>query len=185
MNDFDDRMNSEGDAFGRRPVLTSIKWGLAGIAVVLVLTVVISLISTGGVFFNAARAKVTAGARVTTKVYDPNNIVNQVNFFTSTCEAVGKDDANWKANKGQLETEQTLARDARTQGEAQEASSQASQAATFVAGALEQLQSDAAEYNARSINYTANPFKTAGLPYRITVPSIPAELNQWAPPSCG
>lgn len=185
MNDFDDRVNREANAFGRHPLAAALKWGLGIIAVVVVLLVVVSLISTGSVFFQGAKAKLVAGAKVEQKVYDPNHILSEKAFFTETCEAVGKDYANWKSNEGQYERAQTIAKDARTQGEAAEAESNAAQASTFVAGALEQLQSDVHEYDARSNNKASNPFKEADLPYRITVPSIPAELNQWAPPSCG
>ena len=40
MSDFDKRVDSEADAFGRKPVTTAIKWGLAVIAVGVVLAVV-------------------------------------------------------------------------------------------------------------------------------------------------
>lgn len=185
MTDLDKRLEDEGEKFGRHPLLTTLRWGIAVLVVVAVLTAGAGLLTTGSVFFEAGRAKLVAGAEVTKKVYDPNNIIAQVNFFTQTCEDVHKDYANWKTNQGNFERLQALTTTARTQGEAAEASSQASQASTYVAGALEQLQSDAHDYDAKSINYTANPFKSAGLPYRIEPPSDPASLTKWAAPSCG
>ena len=185
MKDLEDRADKEADAFGRHPVLTSIKWGGAAIVVILALTIVVSLISTGSVFFEAARAKIVAPAEVTKKVYDPNNIINQVSFFTTTCEDAGRDYANWKSNEADYQREVQISKLATNQGEATQANNAAQQLSTAVSGALQQLQQDAAEYDARSINYTANPVKSANLPYRITVPSNPTELSEWTPPQCG
>lgn len=185
MSDFDKRLNDEADKFGRHPMATTLRWVAALLVIVAVGIAGVGFITTGSVFFEADRAKLVAGAEVTKKIYDPNNIVAQVNFFTQTCEDVHKDYANWKANQSEFERLQQLTKTARTQGEAAEAESQASQASTYVAGALEQLQGDAHDYNAKSINYTANPFKSAGLPYRIEPPSDSASLNQWVLPSCG
>lgn len=184
MKDLEDRAEKEADAFGRHPIATSIKWGAAVIAVVLALTIIVSLISTGSVFFEAARAKIVAPAEVTKKVYDPNNIINQVNFFTTTCEDVGRDYANWHSNEADYQREIQISANARTQGEATQANNAAQQLSTAVSGALQQLQQDAAAYNARSINYTANPFRSAGLPYKITPPSDVSALNNWTPPTC-
>lgn len=185
MNNLEDRLNKEGDSLAARPVRTTVKWGLSLILTGLILTVVVSLISTGNVFFQAGRAKIVAPAEVTREVYNKENIINQVNFFTTTCEDVGRDYANWHSNEADYQREIQLSQTARTQGEATQANNAAQQLSTAVSGALQQLQQDSAAYNARSINYTANPFKTAGLPYRITVPSNPTELNQWSPPNCG
>lgn len=156
-----------------------------GLAAIVGLILVIGLLTTGNAFFQAGIAKVTAAPKVTQKVYEPENIIAKVHFFTTTCEDVGRDYANWHSNEADYQRELQLSQTARTQGEATNANNAAQQLSTAVSGALQQLQQDAAAYNAESINYTANPFKTAGLPYRIIVPSSPTELNGWSPPSCG
>jgi len=164
------------------------QWIGAGLGVIVAIVVVIfvsGLITTGNVFFQEKVARVTAHARVETGAYNPENITNQVYFFTTTCEDVGRDYANWKSNEADYRRQIQLADSARTQGEATQANNAAQQLSTAVSGALQQLQEDAASYDARSINYIAAPFKTHGLPQTIKVPSNPAELSNWMPPSCG
>lgn len=182
---FDRRAEDTAGRFAAHPWWMTLKTAAGVAVIVLVITALVGLLSTGSPFFDAFQAKLTAHARVTTKVYNPDNIIGQVNFFTTTCENVTRDYNNWHTNESSYQQELALARTASNAGDQVDAQGQAQQLANYVSGALTNLQNDAAAYNARSINYTANPFKSHGLPRRITVPSIPAALNHWTPPSCG
>lgn len=181
----DERADTWGRQLGSHPYVRTLGWALAVTIIVLVVVGVVGLVSTGSVLFTAAQARVTAPARVTTKVYDPDNIINQVAFFTTTCEDVGRDYANWRNNQANYDRELSIVQASTNAGQQAEALGNAQQLSQYVAGSIEQLQQDAAAYNARSINYTANPFKSASLPYRIQVPAAPAELSTWTPPTCG
>lgn len=179
------KLENEGKRFNEKPGRTTAKWLGSFLVLILALTLVGNAFGVANIYWEAAKARITASPRVEKKVYEPENIINQVYYFTTTCEDVGRDYANWKNNEADYQRELQLANTARTQGEATQANNAAQQLSTAVSGALQQVQQDAAAYNARSINYTANPFKTHGLPYRITVPLNPIELNHWTPPSCG
>jgi|ERR1700723_1143556 len=184
-----DRLADRGDKWagdvGNHPFRATLKLAIGGTLIVLVLVALVGFITTGSAFWGAFAAKATAGARVTQQVYDPNNIISNVNFFTTTCEDVGRDYANWQANQSNYQRELQLAQTATTVGAQTEAQNAAQQLSNYISGALAQIQADAATYNAKSINYTANPFKSANLPYRISVPAFPNQLNNWSPPSCG
>lgn len=157
-------------------------WGIGGLLAICLVVVVAGFISTGNAFFNAFQAKLVAPALVKQQKYDPNNIINQVYFFTTTCEAVTRDYNNWKVNENlYLQAKQAVSQ-ATTQGDQSQAISNEEQDSTYLAGILGQLQNDAAAYNARSINYVANAFKSKGLPFNI---NVPANLAGWTPPVCG
>lgn len=181
----EDKLENEGKKFNEKPGRMIAKWLGLLLVVVLALTVVGNAFGVANIYWEGAKARATAAPRVEKAVYNPENIINQVYFFTTTCEDVGRDYANWKSNEADYQRELQLAQTARTQGEATQANNAAQQLSTAVSGALQQVQQDAAAYNARSINYTAKPFKTHGLPARIVVPLNPIELNHWTPPSCG
>ena len=171
--------------FENNPVKTFLKAFGILFAIVIVLSIIGNATGIVSIYWQAEEAKITAAPKVTRQVYQPENIISQVYFFTTTCEDVGKDYANWHSNEADYQREIQIAGNARTQGEATQANNAAQQLTTAVSGALQQLQQDAASYNARSINYTANPFKDRSLPYRIEVPSNPSQLAVWIPPVCG
>lgn len=179
-----DPWDDRAEQFDRHPLATTLLWSLGVLAIVLVLTAAIGLASTGSVFFQSGAAKLTNPARVQQKVYDPNNTIAQVAFFHDTCNRVRTDFANFKAAEFKLVTDQKASQ-TDDPIKAQQAQDQISQDTTNVVGTSQGLQNAANDYNSRSAQYTANPFKDAGLPYRIEVPSDPSALSTWTPPSCG
>jgi hypothetical protein len=172
----EDRLDAYADDYARHPVWNSIKLGLAGIVVIGVLAAIIGLISTGSVFFAASKAKFTAAPRVTQKVYAPDNVIANVAFFHDTCNAVSRDLQVYRNNEARYQADRNAARlqtDPLQQAAAVNALSTEQQDVT---AALNAAQDAAASYNSASAQYTRNPFKDAGLPYRITVPTDPRDL---------
>lgn len=157
-------------------------WCVAGVLALWAIGTAAGIVN---VFAEGKIAKVTAAPKVEREVFQPQNVINNVTFFTTRCEAVKRDYENWKSNEEGYERAANLARTDRTQGEAADAKAEAEQLSTGVTGALQVLHSDAAEYNAKSINYTANPFRSKGLPYKIELPSTTTALASWTPPNCG
>lgn len=164
----------------------SVKFGLkavgAFLALWLVLMVLLSLITTGTVFFEAGVAKITAAPRVTKKVYETDNIIGQVAAFEQLCSDVSSDYSQWRVNQANFErTEKEI-----KEGVIQDPTGDTlSQVQTQAQGPLNALIRDSNDYNAKSRNYTQAPFRSAGLPYQITPPQSEADLVNWSPPSCG
>lgn len=179
-SNWDDR----ADDFERHPVLQALKWGILVILVVAVLAGVVGLISTGSVFFEGAAAKVTNPSRVEKKVYDPNNTMAQVAFFHNTCNDVRTAFAQWQSaqEKVALDTKRSTSNDPIKAQQAQNALDQDTQA---LIGTQQNIYSTANDYNSRSGQYTANVFKDANLPERITPPVNVGDLGNWSPPTCG
>lgn len=168
----------------RHPVLAFLGWGITIIVCIAILAGVIGLISTGSVFFNAFAAKATNGARVQQQTYDPNNSIAQMAYFHNTCNDVKTEFANWQSAQEKVSLD-----DKAIQGndpiKAQQAQNQRDQDVQALIGSQQALYADANDYNSRSGQRTAAPFKDAGLPYRIEPPENVGDLGNWQPPSCG
>ncbi len=179
MSHPDDQWNRRYERSSKRPLTETLRWSLGVTIIVLILVAVVGLATTGSVSFGAFQAKHTAKARVTQRVYDPTNIISQVAFFHDKCNAVVKDLNVARNNAQRLKTDERLATSTDPIKQQQAAQSLANDQSDFT-GALNVAQQDAADYNSRSAQYTANPFKDQGLPYCITVPSDPAALDTFS-----
>lgn len=77
--------NQWGKDFEERPARTVWKVAAIAVALVVALTILASLLSTGTVFFEAGKAKVTNKARETILVFDPNRTLATYEAFYRTC----------------------------------------------------------------------------------------------------
>lgn len=168
----------------RHPVLAVLGWGIIIIVVCAILAGVVGLISTGSVFFNAGAAKATNGARVQQRTYDPNNSIAQMAFFHNTCNDVRTDYANWQSAQQRVNLDMKKAQ-SNDPVKAQQAQNALDQDMQSLTGTQQLIYSTANDYNSRSGQRTAAPFKDAGLPIRIEPPLNVGDLGNWQPPSCG
>jgi hypothetical protein len=161
------------------PGLTALKWGLGLVVVLLVLSIVGNALGVVNVYWQAEQAQVTAPARVKIITYDPQNIIAQKAFFTTTCNDMNADLGSWKTNEAAVAQLEQQIKDGIIQDPTgatlQQAESQAQgpQAAVYQA---------AAAYTARAQNPVYNKFIPAGYPTSI---APPADLTGWTPPTCG
>ena len=79
-----DRADKESERFAKHPVGWFLVRAVGVIAIFAVLAVIISLVSGGGAFFNAEKAKIINPALVKQKIYEPSNTLAQVAFFHNT-----------------------------------------------------------------------------------------------------
>src|SRR5207248_4697388 len=75
-----------------------VKWTAIIVAVVVFLSVIGNALGIVNVFWQAKRAKLTAQPRVTSKVYETENIIAQVNRFHERCTGVQEKLAIFKNN---------------------------------------------------------------------------------------
>lgn len=179
----EDRAERSYSNFADHPKWTVAKWVAVVVAGCLAISVVASLISTGGLFFQAKLAKVTAQPRVTKQIYGTENIVSQIKLFHDKCTGVQEKLAIFKNNYAKLVTDREAAHlktDPLEQHAAVEALAADSQDVT---AALNAAQSDVQAYNSAAANPTVNPFRTIfaqnGLPERIALPAGEAAANSF------
>lgn len=170
MTNLEDRGSKIADEFGDKPLWAAFKWGVGLILVITALVLVISVISTGSVFFNAAKAKITAAPRVTSKIYETENIISKVALFHDKCNKVVADLKIFQNNYGRYLADKQTAVSA-TGLERTSAEQSLSNDISDYTAPLNVVQEDAANYNSASAQYTQNPFKAQNLPYRIEIPA--------------
>ena len=178
MTDNEDVWVSRGqrlsDSFTRHPFWTSIKIGIPTLAVIFCLWIAGEAIATGGVFWEAAKAKITAQPRVTKNIYETENIIQKIALFHEKCTAFNKDllvfQNNYQRYVADKESLKGLSGLERTSVQ----STLPNDISDYTA-ALNVAQEDSANYNSASANPTISPFKTIfsqhGLPNRIELPS--------------
>lgn len=179
MGDYDDRLDKAADQWGRRPWWTTLKWILGLGAIALICVVIVSLISTGSLFFQAEVAKRTLAPRVTQRVYGTDNAINNVAFFHDKCQAVLRDVQVYRNNAARLRADQRAAQTETDPLKQQQAQAALTTEQSQVTAAQNTAASDAADYNSASAQYTRNPFKDANLPYRIELPADPVALAEF------
>lgn len=169
---------SRADFASRHPILALAGWTAAIVAVVLFVTAIVGLATTGSVFFQGKVAKLTNPSRVEQQVYDPNNTIAQIAFFHNTCQRVNSQLRIVENNHARLKADEHAASFAKDPIRQQQAVDSLSQDNQDLTGAMNALQATAADYNSRSAQSTANVFKSHNLPDRITLPDpIPAGFS--------
>jgi hypothetical protein len=162
------------EKFVQKPVRSSIKILLIVLAIWFLLSLIANAIGIANIYWQAEKAKVTAAPRVTSKVYETENIIAKVAFFHEKCTNVVKDlhvfENNYERYLADKETARTT-----TGLEARSASEALSNDQSDYTAALNVAQEDAANYNAASDNPTIKQFRTIfsqhGLPEHIELPA--------------
>lgn len=166
-DELDRRLDKWGNDAGRHPWLTLLRWALAITLIVLACVALVGLLTTGSVFFKAAAAKRTIGARVTTQVYTPENAIAQIAFFHDTCQQAVAQQQIVTNNQARYDNDLKASRSTDPIRQ-QQAEVQLAQDQQDVAGAQNALASTVAAYNSRSAQSTANVFKNSDLPERLS-----------------
>lgn len=181
---WDDRGLKAYGEFTDQPIKTGIKWtaltiggAIAGVVVlIVVITMIAGLLSTGNAFFQAQQAKLTVKPRVTQATYGTDNALVNIAYFHNQCNDVLADEQNVINAKKQLSLDrQTLAQTTDPIAQ-QQAGTAVTQDVTQVTGTEDQLSNDVRDYDSKSATQTANPFKANNLPYRISVNPTTGEL---------
>lgn len=159
------------DKFTAHPWRQVAKWFAGALAICLLLSVVGNALGIVSVFWGAEKAKITNPARVTQKVYDPNNTIAQISFFHNQCEQVNADAQIVSQNAQTYLNDKQVLANAASPIEQQQARDTLLQDQQNITGPKNALVSRAADYNSRSEQSTANVFKDSGLPGKINVPS--------------
>lgn len=154
------------------------------VALVLVVLALAGVFEVAGQKQQAIVSKATAGDRVTQRTFSTDNAFNAVAFFHNTCNDAHRDANIVRSNLTKQQADERAAKLETDPLRQQQALDRLDQDNQAVAGAKQQLQDDAASYNAKSANYTQSPFKDEGLPYRIDPPSDDESLANYAV-NCG
>lgn len=166
------------DRAERHPFLSLFYWAAGITLVVLAITAIVGLATTGSVFFQAAAAKKTVGARTDIKVYTPENKIAQISFFHDTCQRVNALIVTVQNNQARYNADLRTAELSKDPVRQQQATDALTSDNSDVTGAKNALANAVADYNSRSRQSTANVFKGSGLPDQITLPNpLPAGLT--------
>jgi hypothetical protein len=179
---FEDKAEAEANRFNEKPGRTSAKWLGIVVAVVLLLTVLGNALGIVSVFWSAEKAKITAAPRVTSKVYETENIIAKVTLFHEKCTDVIADLNTFQNNYQRYVADKEALKGA-TGLEAQSGREALPNDVSDYTAALNVAQSDAATYNAEAANPTAAEFRTIfsqhGLPVRIDLPPGAAAADSY------
>lgn len=165
------------DQFERHPFLKTAQYVVGLVIIGLVVTAIVGLATTGSVFFQAAAAKHTVGARTDIKVYTPENKIAQIAFFHNTCNTAKAQLRIVQNNQDRYNADLKAAQFAKDPIRQQQAQNNLSQDEQDLVGAQNVLQTTVADYNSRSAQSTANVFKGANLPDRIVLANPVSNTN--------
>lgn len=171
---WEDRTERSFENFTNHPKTYLAK--LVGIVVVVIvaLSLIGNALGIANIYWQATKAKITAAPRVTTQVYDTNNIIAQVKFFHDKCVGVKEKVNIFQNNYARYQNNLRAAELQTDPLQRQVALDALGPAQADVTAALNGAQSDAAEYNSAAANPTINPFRTIfsqnNLPERIELP---------------
>ncbi len=161
MTDWDDRAKR----LERRPLRTTLQWVLGGAVVLVVVSALLGLITTGSIFFQGEAAKLTNPAREKIVVFDPNRTISTYEGFYRLCNEFNANIVKAKDAAAEAKSREE-AYDAATDPFGTDrksivAVSEDARALRNVARGL------AAEYNADASANTRAPFRAADLPYTL------------------
>jgi hypothetical protein len=148
---------------------TIVKYSVAFIVFLVVLTLVGNALSIVNVFWGADKAKITEPARVTQATYSTGNALVNIAYFHAQCQDILADQQNYQNALQTLAVDQNTLKTVSDPIAQEQAGSAVSQDQSAVLGVKDQLANDVAEYNAKSATQTANPFKAHNLPYRFVL----------------
>jgi hypothetical protein len=164
---WDDR----ADEFEAHPWWVTLKWVVGVLVLVLVVAALVGVATTGSVFFEGEAAKHTVNSRTDKQVYSPENKQAQIAFFHNTCQDVNSQLAVIRNAQQTLATDEAAAKDVSDPLQQQVAIKNITTDQQDLSAARDVAAKSAADYNSRSAQSTANVFKDAGLPDRITLPN--------------
>ena len=157
--------------FGAYASITDHPWRWVGgiVAVIIGLTLLGNALDIVSVYWNAEKAKATVNGRVTQATYGTDNALSNIAYFHNQCNTILTDQQNVVNAKSTLATDQGVFNAAATPIGQEQAGQTVSQDETALLGSKDQLSTDVRDYDAKSATQTANPFKAANLPYRISI----------------
>lgn len=164
---WDDRVARAAVRLTDNPKRTALKWGAGLTAFLLVMLVIGNALSITNVFWNAEKAKLTVQPRVTQQTYSTGNALHFISYFHSQCNTILADEQAYENALSQLAVDQKTLSSVTDPIAQQQAGQAVSTDNTDAVGAKDQLSNDVRDYDARSADQTAEPFKAAGLPHRI------------------
>lgn len=172
---WDDRGTKQYGDFTDHPTRYSLKIIVGVIGGIVAFVVVISLIANAfgvvNVYWQAQQAKLTVEPRVTKATYGTSNALHFIAYFHDQCNTINSDNQQAANAASTLKNDQaTLAGIPSSNPIAQQQAANSVQAdQTNLLGVKDQLSNDVTDYDSKSATQTANPFKAAGLPYRISL----------------
>lgn len=171
MRDNRELWDRRADQAERHPFLGLLYWGAGITAVILVITALVGVATTGSVFFQSAASNATLKSRENVQRNSTENAVTSIAFFHDQCNGVNAKLAIYRVNK-----DKALRLEKRAQSETdplrrQQAVDQSDRSAADADGALNAAIAAANDYNAKASNSLKAKFRESGLPERINIPA--------------
>lgn len=164
---WDDRAFKWYSDFTHHPGRAIATWLATLIAVCFVLSLIGNATGIVSVYWQAEKAKLTVKPRVTQQVYSTGNALSNISYFHRQCNNVLADQQNVQNAVQQLGVDKQTFQATSDPIAQQQAGTAVTQDESTLTGTKDQLSNDVRDYNAHSADQTSNPFKAAGLPYRI------------------
>jgi hypothetical protein len=173
MSKYDEAYRAYDDEWDRR----NLKWyghftmhpwwtALGIIAALVAISLILNIVGTLSLYWNAEQAKLSAPAREQQAIYsDPQSIISSNGYFHQQCRTIIADVQNLKSSKEA--DKQTLKRKPSDSIAQIQWQSDMDAADSAVMKYEQQIVNDAQDYNAKAASYATKPFRDANLPQRI------------------